>query len=77
MANREALGMVQSLRDDVQAVLDWQRSVLARMNEIAPETGVDGATVVDFLPDSMSSVDVETFRQFVEASVAKLTYLLD
>ena len=77
MANREALAMVQGIRKDVSEILDWQKTVLERLNVLTPSPAAEGSTVLDFLPESLDSMDAEAFRVFVEASVSKLTALLE
>lgn len=77
LANREALAMVQSLRTDIRGVLEWQKSVLTRVEQLCPSTSAGDVTMVDFEPDAITTVDAEAFRFFIEASVNKLSRVIE
>lgn len=63
--------MLTRMRTDVKKVLEWQQSVLGRLNQIA---SLDGDGAVSASGDgSAPDADVTAFRHFVEASIAKLT----
>ena len=67
--------MVNNIRDDVREVLEWQRAVLERLDAMEPPP--EGVVTVDFIPDALMDLNGSTFRQFVEASIAKLSIIID
>ena len=70
-ANRECMDMLNVMRAGIKDVVRWQQAVLARLNDLAPAS--ENAIVIDFIPDLMGQADANHFRQFVEASIAKLS----
>ena len=63
--------MLKIMRTGIKDVVCWQKAVLERLNESTPHD--EAAVVIDFIPDTMGQADALHFRQFVEASIAKLS----
>ena len=76
--NQEILGMLTAHRKAVQEVLNWQKSVLQRMNEQSEGSNAEqGPEVLDFLTDGFDVKDTRAFREFIEASITKLSQVLE
>ena len=77
MANKEALAMLTTMRHEVLSTLKWQQAVFNRMRALSPELSNANVTVLDFIPDSVTEVNLTVMGQFIEASINKLASITE
>ena len=77
LANKEALAMLTTMRQEVLATLKWQQVVFDRMKALSPELTNNNVTVLDFIPDSVTDVNLTVMGQFIEASINKLASITE
>ena len=69
--------MLTTMRKEVLSTLEWQRAVFDRMKRMAPELSTNDVTVLDFIPDTVTTVDLALMGQFIEASIHKLASITE
>ena len=69
--------MLTTMRQEVLATLKWQQVVFDRMKALSPELTNNNVTVLDFIPDSVTDVNLTVMGQFIEASINKLASITE
>ena len=69
--------MLTTMRHEVLSTLKWQQAVFNRMKALSPELMDVDVTVLDFIPDSVTDVNVTVMGQFIEASINKLASITE
>ena len=57
--------MLTTMRHEVLSTLKWQQAVFNRMKALSPELMDVDVTVLDFIPDSVTDVNVTVMGQFI------------
>ena len=69
--------MLTTMRQEVLATLKWQQVVFNRMKSLSPELSNADVTVLDFIPDSVTDVNLTVMGQFIEASINKMASITE